>query len=401
MSTSAIFFSEGSYIVTMNNIIVKKFGGTSLTDLTRVANLIKKDVDKGYRIIVVVSAVAGLTDQMVFQARQISNLSHKQELSEYDVMLSAGEQISCGLLAITLLSIGVNAKSWLAWQLPIITDNSYSESKIKTIKIDHLKRSFAEGYTVAIIAGFQGIDDDRITTFGRGGSDISAVALAVAFGVRVCEIFTDIDGIYTADPKIVPKARKLKSISYDEMLEMSSSGAKILHNRSVQLAMKHNIKVQVLSTFKEVEGTAVLHENDVLERHTITGIAYSTNEALITFTNFANTLRTLKDMAGANIKIDMIHGSSIVISEFDIDLMKELLNKNENYVINNNAAKISIIGIGVMSVMYHILEVFSEKKIEILAITASETKISIIVQRECAEALVRDLHTELMCTESG
>ena len=169
----------------MDNIIIKKFGGTSLTDLNRVANLIKRDVERGCNVIVVVSAVAGFTDQLAFQARQISDLSCKRELSEYDVILSAGEQISCGMLAITLQSIGINAKSWLAWQLPIITDDLYSESKIKTIEIDHLKRSFAEGYTVAIIAGFQGIHDDRITTFGRGGSDISAVALAVAFNVRV------------------------------------------------------------------------------------------------------------------------------------------------------------------------------------------------------------------------
>ncbi|MGL9718996.1 MAG: aspartate kinase [Wolbachia sp.] len=381
----------------MDNIIIKKFGGTSLTDLNRVANLIKKDVERGCNVIVVVSAVAGFTDQMAFQARQISDLSCKRELSEYDVILSAGEQISCGMLAITLQSIGINAKSWLAWQLPIITDDLYSESKIKTIETNHLKRSFTKGYTVAIISGFQGIHDDRITTFGRGGSDISAVALAVAFNVKVCEIFTDIDGIYTADPKIVPKARKLKSISYDEMLEMSSSGAKILHNRSVQLAMKHNIKVQVLSTFKEVEGTVVLHKKDVLERYTITGITYSTNEALVTFANLADTLRILRDIAGANIKIDMIHGSSIVISGFNIDLMKKLL--NGSYIVNNNVAKISIIGIGVMSnaeVMHRILKVLSEKKIEMLAITASETKISMIVQRECAEVLVRDLHTELV-----
>ncbi len=391
------FSSEESYIVTMDKIIIKKFGGTSLTDLNRVANLIKNDIEKGCNVIVVVSAVAGFTDQMAFQARQISNLSCRQELSEYDVMLSAGEQISCGLLAITLQSIGVNAKSWLAWQLPIVTDDFYSESKIKTIKIDRVKRSFAEGYTAAIIAGFQGINDDRITTFGRGGSDISAVVFAIAFGVRACEIFTDIDGIYTADPKIVPKARKLKFISYDEMLEMSSSGAKILHNRSVQLAMKHNIKVQVLSTFKEVEGTTVLHKRDVLERYLITGITYSTNEALVTFTNLANNLRTLRDIVGANVKIDMIHGSSFVISKFDIDLMEKLLNKNENYAINDNVAKISIIGIGVMSnteVMHRTLKVLSEKKIEILAITTSEIKISVIVQKEYVVALVKDLHTE-------
>ncbi len=385
----------------MDNIIIKKFGGTSLTDLNRVANLIKKDVEKGCNVVVVVSAVAGLTDQMVFQARQISNLSCRGELSEYDVLLSAGEQISCGLLAITLQSIGVNAKSWLAWQLPIMTDDFHSESKIKTIKIDLLKRSFAEGYTVAIIAGFQGIHGNRITTFGRGGSDISAVALAVAFNVKVCEIFTDIDGIYTANPKIVPKAHKLKFVSYDEMLEMSLSGAKILHNRSVQLAMKHNIKIQVLSTFKKVEGTVVLHEKDVLERYTITGITCSTNEVLVTFANLASPLHILKDMVRTNMKINMIHGSGFVIPEFDIDLMKKLLSKNENHVINSNIARISIIGIGVMSnaeVMHRILEVLSEKNIEVLAITASEIKISIIIQRECAEALVKDLYTELMCS---
>ncbi|OCA06705.1 aspartate kinase [Wolbachia endosymbiont of Trichogramma pretiosum] len=381
----------------MNKIIIKKFGGTSLTDLNRVANLIKNDIEKGYNVIAVVSAAAGFTDQMAFQARQISNLNCRQELSEYDVLLSAGEQVSCGLLAITLLSIGVNAKSWLAWQLPILTDNFYSESKIKKIKIDHIKRSFAEGYTTAIIAGFQGIYDDRITTFGRGGSDISAIAFAVVFGIRTCEIFTDIDGIYTADPKIIPRARKLKSISYNEILEMSSSGAKILHNRSVQLAMKHNIKVQVLSTFEKGEGTTVLHEKDVLERYLITGITYSTHEALVTFTNFVNTMDTLRDIARANVKVDMIHGSSFLISKFDVDLMTKLLNKNENYVVNNNIAKISIIGIGVMSnteVMYRTLKVLSEKKIEILAITMSEIKISIVVQKKHAEALIRDLHTE-------
>lgn len=178
---------------------------------------------------------------------------------------------------------------------------------------------------------------------------------------------------------------------------MSSSGAKILHNRSVQLAMKHNIKVQVLSTFVEVEGTTVLREKDVLERYLITGITYSTHEALVTFTNFPNTLDTLRDIAGANVKIDMIHGSSFLISKFDVDLMTKLLNKNENYVVNNNIAKISIIGIGVMSnteVMYRTLKVLSEKKIEILAVTMSEIKISIVVQKKHAEALIRDLHTE-------
>ncbi|MCV3769588.1 MAG: aspartate kinase [Wolbachia pipientis] len=383
----------------MNNIIIKKFGGTSLTNLNRVANLIKQDVQKGCNVIVVVSAIAGFTDQMVFQAKQISNLNCTKELSEYDVLLSAGEQISCGLLAITLQSIGVNAKSWLAWQLPIITNDSYSESQIKTIKIDLLKRSFAEGYTVAIIAGFQGIHANRITTLGRGGSDISAVALAVAFNTKICKIFTDIDGIYTVNPKIIPKAHKLKFISYNEMLEIASSGAKILHYRSVQLAMKHNIKIQVLSTFKEVEGTTVLNEKDILERYPITGITCSTNEILITFTNFSNILNPLKNMLKANIKINIIHGSSFVIPKLYTNLIKRLLKKNRNYVINNNIARISIIGIDIMSnteAIQRTLKILEEKNIEVFAITATEIKISIITRKEYAEVLIKDLYTELI-----
>ncbi|QKX00960.1 aspartate kinase [Wolbachia endosymbiont of Dipetalonema caudispina] len=383
----------------MNNIIIKKFGGTSLTNLNRVANLIKQDVQKGCNVIVVVSAIAGFTDQMVFQAKQISNLNCTKELSEYDVLLSAGEQISCGLLAITLQSIGVNAKSWLAWQLPIITNDSYSESQIKTIKIDLLKRSFAEGYTVAIIAGFQGIHANRITTFGRGGSDISAVALAVAFNTKICKIFTDIDGIYTVNPQIIPKAHKLKFISYNEMLEIASSGAKILHYRSVQLAMKHNIKIQVLSTFKEVEGTTVLNEKDILERYPITGITCSTNEILITFTNFSNILNPLKNMLKANIKINIIHGSSFIVPKPYTNLIKKLFKKNRNYVINNNIARISIIGIGIMSnteVIQRTLKILEEKNIEVFAITATEIKISIITRKEYAEVLIKDLYTELI-----
>ncbi|VVC27595.1 Aspartate kinase, monofunctional class,Aspartate/glutamate/uridylate kinase,Aspartate, partial [Cinara cedri] len=393
---------------------------------------------------------------MALQAQHISSLSCQQELSEYDVLLSTGEQISCGLLAITLQSMGIYAKSWLAWQLPIVTndfyskseikeikidclqksfsegcsvaivagfqgvcnnrlttfgrggsdisvvalaswlawqlpivtDDFYSESKIKEVKIDCLQKSFSEGCSVAIVAGFQGVCNNRLTTFGRGGSDISAVALAVAFNVKTCEIFTDVDGIYTTDPKIVPKARRLKSISYDEMLEMSLSGAKILHNRSIQIAMRHNIKLQVLSTFKESEGTSVLPNNDVLEKHLVTGITYSTNEALITFTDL--TLHILQDIVGANIRVDMIHNASLVTPKCDVDRAKKLLGKNIDYTINDSIAKISIIGIGITSntaVMYNIFKVLERNKIEMLAISTSEIKISIIIKKEYAEVL--------------
>lgn len=379
----------------MKNIIIKKFGGTSLNDLNRVAHIVKSDVKKGYHVVVVVSAVSGFTDQMAFKAQQISDLNCQQELSEYDVLLSAGEQISCGLLAITLRSMGVNAKSWLAWQLPIITDNYHSASRIKEIKIDRLQKSFSEGNAVAIIAGFQGVCNNRLTTLGRGGSDISAVALAVAFNVKTCEIFTDVNGIYTADPKIVSQARRLESISYDEMLEMSLSGAKILHNRSVQIAMKHNIKLQVLSTFQKAEGTAVLPNHDVLEKHLVTGITYSTNEVFITFTDL--TVHLLKKIAGEKIRIDMVNNTSLVISKCDVDRAKKLLGQSI-HTINDNIAKISIIGIGVVSnieVMCCVLNVLERNKIEMLAISTSEIRISIIVKKEYAEVLLNDLHTSL------
>lgn len=384
----------------MNNIIIKKFGGTSLNYLNRVACLIKNDVEKGYNVLVVVSAAACFTDQMVSQIKHISELHCKQELSEYDVVLSAGEQISCGLLAVKLNSMGVNAKSWLAWQLPIITDSFYSESRIKKIEINNLQKSFSEGYNVAIIAGFQGVCNNRITTFGRGGSDISAVALSVAFDVQSCEIFTDIDGIYTADPKIVPKARKLKYVSYDEMLEMSFSGAKILHNRSIQLAMKHSIKLKVLSTLRETEGTIVLPNQDILEKYLVTGITYSTNEAYITLPS-AN-LHILKNIINENIKIDMIQNTSFIIAKCDIPKIKRLLN---NYTINDNIAKISIIGIGVTShaeVIRQLFKVLERNKLEILSISTSEIKISMIIEKEYSELLVRDLHTEynLDCTSN-
>lgn len=384
--TYLVYCIEFSQIV--NNIIVKKFGGTSLVHLRRVANLIKRDVVKGYNVVVVVSAIADVTNQLVLQAQQISSLNNNQELSEYDVLLSSGEQISCGLLSMLLQSIGVNAKSWLAWQLPIITNNFHSQSRITDIKVECLHQSFYEGYTVAVVAGFQGLFENRLTTFGRGGSDISVVALAIALNVTNCQIFTDVDGIYTADPKIVFKASKLKSISYSEILEMSSSGAKILHSRSIQLAMKYNIKLQVLSTFRDTEGTTVLSD---MEEHLVTGITCSTDEALINFS--ALSVHTIESIVSTGINIHMIHGTSLVISKSDIRKIISLLSDCE---IDYDIARISIIGIGVMSnmdVISCMFKVLNRNKIEMLAISTSEIKISIIVKRKYAETLLRDLHT--------
>ncbi|WP_333023042.1 aspartate kinase [Wolbachia endosymbiont of Pentidionis agamae] len=381
----------------MSNIIIKKFGGTSLTDLNRVTYLIKAEVDRGYKVIVVVSAIADFTDQMI---NKVSNFNYQGVLSEYDVVLSAGEQISCGLLTIALHSIGVIARSWLAWQLPIITDNLYSQSRIKKICTDNLKNSLFTDFSVAVVAGFQGLHNDRITTFGRGGSDISAVALAIAFNIKTCDIFTDIDGIYTADPKIVSKARKLQSISYTEMLEISSSGAKILHIRAVELAMKHDIKIKVLPTFQDTEGTVLVHEHEVLERYLVTGIVCNLNEAMLTLTDITNDAEVLKRILDSNIKISMINclkNLSFVVAKSDVATIEKLLSKNKNITINRNIARVSVIGIAVVSnaeVLLKIFKVLSENKIKMLAITVLEIKITILVKTRDAYTLVRALHTE-------
>ncbi len=402
----------------MNNILVKKFGGTSVADLScisHVAKLISEDVKKGNHVVVVVSAMADFTDEMISKITQISNLAFsEQELSECDVVLSIGEQISCGLLALTLQSIGIKARSWLGWQLPIVTDCSYGKARIEDIHVDKLKESF-KSYSVAIIAGFQGTCNDRITTLGRGGSDTSAVALAAALNTRICDIYTDVDGIYTADPNIVPKAKKLDCISYDEMLEMSSLGAKVLQIRCVELAMKYNIKIRILSTFTRGEGTFLLSEEEVMEKNLITGITCNVDEASITIKKVSSSsglLSVFGPIAHANINVDMIaqnmnaidgkNDITFTIQKSDVNETKNLLEKNrdkilyDNLSINESIAKVSIIGIGMLShsgVAYQMFKTLNEKGINILAVTTSEIKISVLIPEDYAELAVRALHT--------
>jgi aspartate kinase len=258
--------------------IVMKFGGTSVADIERirkVAERVKAQVDQGDEVAVAVSAMAGETDQLVGKVDRIGRL---YDLREYAVVVSSGEQVSVGLLAIALQNLGVAARSWLGWQIPIRTDSAHGSARIEQIEIAEIVRRFAEGQ-VAVVAGFQGLDPQgRMTTLGRGGSDTSAVALAAALGADRCDIYTDVDGVYTSDPRIVARARKLERVTYEEMLEMASQGAKVLQTRSVEMAMKHRVRVQVRSSFQDGPGTLVVDEDEIVEKAVVSGIAYSRDD---------------------------------------------------------------------------------------------------------------------------
>lgn len=271
-------------------LIVQKFGGTSVGDISRIKNVakkVKKELDCNNKVIVVVSAMSGVTNQLVDYCNQVSNLMEQNSLSEYDSIVATGEQITCGLLALELQSIGYKARSFLGWQIPIITDSVHSKARIEKIDGEFLLNSLKE-YDVIVIAGFQGVHpaSNRISTLGRGGSDTSAVAIAASVKADICDIYTDVDGVYTTDPRITDKARRLKKVTYEEMLEMAYSGSKVLQTRSVAMAMAHNVRVRVLSSFEEVNetsGTILVNNNEeIMERRLITGISYSKNEVRLT-----------------------------------------------------------------------------------------------------------------------
>jgi aspartate kinase len=290
--------------------IVLKFGGTSVRDIDRIKSValrVKREVDAGHEIAVVVSAMAGVTNQLVDWVGQISRL---HDAREYDAVVASGEQVTAGLVALALQDIGVNARSWLGWQIPLHTDGVHGKARIAEIPTAEIERRFAEGQ-VAVVAGFQGIGpDQRITTLGRGGSDTSAVALAAALKADRCDIFTDVDGVYTADPRIVTKARKLDRITYEEMLEMASQGAKVLQTRSVEMAMNHSVRVQVLSSFVDAPGTLVVDEDEIVEQQVVSGIAYSRDEAKVTLLRVADrpgvAASIFGPLADHSINVDMI-----------------------------------------------------------------------------------------------
>ena len=395
--------------------IVQKFGGTSVGDLERIRNVAKKVrscVEAGNEVVVVVSAMAGTTNQLVEWAKQIGPI---HDAREYDTIVSTGEQVTVGLLSIALQNMGVDARSWLGWQVPIETDDVHSAARIEEINAKEIIQRLNKGQ-VAVVAGFQGIaPDGRISTLGRGGSDTSAVALAAAIEADRCDIFTDVEGVYTTDPRVMPKARKLDSITFEEMLEMASAGAKVLQTRSVAMAMRHGVNLQVLSSFKDTPGTLVQNEEKQMEKQKVSGIAYTAEEAKVTIVGLPDkpgiAARIFGALAEMHINVDMIVQSASADSkETDItfslaraDLSNAVTNiKNlkeelayEKLVYDDNIAKISVIGTamrtqpGIAKCMF---EVLSEKQINMLVISTSEIKISVLIQADYTELAVRSLH---------
>ncbi|MFS0773706.1 aspartate kinase [Sphingomonas sp. 1P08PE] len=406
--------------------IVMKFGGTSMAGIERirtVAARVKREVAAGNEVAVVVSAMAGETDRLVGFCREASALYDPQE---YDVVVSAGEQVTSGLLAIALQAIGVPARSWLGWQLPIHTSDAHARARIGTIDMAALDASLSAG-EVAVIPGFQGVTEDgRITTLGRGGSDTSAVAVAAAMKAERCDIYTDVDGVYTTDPRIVPRARKLARVTYEEMLELASVGAKVLQTRSVGLAMKEQVRVQVLSSFTgddapmadTLPGTMIVGEEEItdVERQLITGIAHDKNEAKITLASVPDkpgaVAAIFAPLADAGINVDMIvqnvaHSTGSTDVTFTVpaaDLARSLdvLGQAkgaigyEKLVHDTRVAKISVVGVGMRShagVASTMFTTLGERGINIQAITTSEIKVSVLIEEDYTELAVRVLHT--------
>ena len=397
--------------------IVMKFGGTSMAGIERiraVAARVKREVDAGHQVAVVVSAMAGETDRLVNFCREASSLYDPRE---YDVVVASGEQVTSGLLAIALQAIGVPARSWLGWQLPIETSAAHASARIETIAMD---AALATG-EVAVIPGFQGVSDGRVSTLGRGGSDTSAVAVAAAMKAERCDIYTDVDGVYTTDPRIVPRARKLKRVTYEEMLELASVGAKVLQTRSVGLAMKEGVRIRVLSSFVDGDddtGTLIVSEEELgdMERQLITGIAHDKNEAKITLTDVPDRPGAVGSiftpLAEAGINVDMIvqniaHSSGSTDVTFTVpaaDLARSLdvLTKAATsigytkMVHDTKVAKITVVGVGMRShagVAATMFKTLGARGINIQAITTSEIKVSVLIDEDETELAVRVLHT--------
>ncbi|MBL6605667.1 MAG: aspartate kinase [Alphaproteobacteria bacterium] len=395
--------------------IVQKFGGTSVADLDRiraVAQRVKQEVDAGHQVAVVVSAMAGTTNQLVAWARDIGPI---HDAREYDTIVASGEQITVGLLAIALQNIGIDARSWLGWQIPFHTDEVHSAARIEHIDTAAIAERLDQGQVV-VAAGFQGISPEgRITTLGRGGSDTSAVALAAALEANRCDIYTDVDGVYTTDPRIMPKARKLNHVTFEEMLEMASAGAKVLETRSVAMAMRHNVNLQVRSSFTSDEGTMVVDEDNDMEKQKISGIAYSRDEAKVTLVGLPDkpgiAATIFEKLAENHINVDMIvQSASPDKSRTDITFSVGALNADKavaclktieadleykDIVSDPDVAKVSIIGTAMRSqpgIAKTMFSVLAEKGINLHVISTSEIKISVLIDADYTELAVRSLH---------
>ena len=391
-----------------------KFGGTSLATIDHIIFASKKIINmtRNSKVIVVLSAMAGSTNSLVNQIKKINTL----DSSESDLVLSTGEQISCGLLSIYLNKEGIKSRTWTAWQVPIYTNNEYGKARIENIPKENILESF-KYYDVAIVTGFQGISkENKITTLGRGGSDTTAVAMAAAFHAEQCDIFTDVEGVFTANPSIVPNAKKIDYITYEEMLEMASLGAKVLQTRSVELAMKYNITIQVLSSQIDKEGTFVVNDNKKMEKEVVSGISFSKDEAKVTVSGLLDkpgvSAGIFGSLAEANINVDMIVQNisqdgktanvTFTLPQSELKKAVEVLEKIKNKInfqslkTDEKVAKVSAIGMGMRSqagVATKMFRVLGEKNINIQAISTSEIKISVLIDQDYTELAVRSLHS--------
>ncbi|GGF71565.1 aspartokinase [Terasakiella brassicae] len=396
--------------------IVMKFGGTSVADLDRIRNVaqrVKNEVDAGNEVAVVVSAMSGVTNQLVGYCEDASPM---YDAREYDVVVSSGEQITSGLLAIVLQSMGVAARSWQGWQIPIRTDSVHAKARIEEIGTEEIDTRMKNG-EVVVVPGFQGVgNDNRVTTLGRGGSDTSAVALAAATKADRCDIYTDVDGVYTTDPRIVAKARKLDKITYEEMLELASLGAKVLQTRSVEMAMKHDVRLQVLSSFEDKPGTLVCGEDEIVEQELVSGIAYSRDEAKITLVGVADrpgvSAGIFGPLADTSINVDMIVQNvsedgqktdmTFTVPRGDLKRAIQLLEERkddvayERMISDSDVVKISVVGVGMRThagVAATMFSALAEKGINIQVITTSEIKVSVLIAEEYLELAIRALHS--------
>ena len=397
-------------------LIVQKFGGTSVGDLDRIRNVasrVKSEVDAGNQVAVVVSAMAGTTNQLVAWARDIGPM---HDAREYDTIVATGEQVTVGLLAIALQNLGIDARSWLGWQIPIRTDEIHGAARIDSIDTTLMRERLAGGQ-VAVVAGFQGVGPDgRVATLGRGGSDTSAVALAAALAADRCDIYTDVDGVYTTDPRIAPKAQKLEQITFEEMLEMASLGAKVLQTRSVAMAMRHNVNLQGRSSFSDAPGTLVVNEDAIVEQEKISGIAYSPDEAKVTIQGLPDKPGTAAaifgELADNHINVDMIVQSAasegqraditFSLGRGDLDRALGIIGDSKETLafqgIDSKAdvTKISVVGTAMRSqpgVAKTMFETLADRGINIEVISTSEIKISVLIASEYTELAVRSLHS--------
>ena len=401
-------------------VLVMKFGGTSVATLDRIRRAAKRvgvEVAKGYDVIVIVSAMAGKTNELVGWVNETSPL---YDAREYDAVVSSGENVTAGLMALTLQEMDVPARSWQGWQVPVKTTSAHSSARIEDIPTDNIMAKFGEGMRVAVVAGFQGVSPEgRITTLGRGGSDTTAVAFAAAFGAERCDIYTDVDGVYTTDPRVSSKARKLDKIAFEEMLELASLGAKVLQTRSVELAMRYKVKLRVLSSFEEqsdTAGTLVCDEDEIMESNVVAGVAFSRDEAKMTLVSVADrpgiaaTIFTALSDAGVNVdmivqniseegRTDMTWScptDQVARAQKAIETAKSdgIINFHE-VIADTDVAKVSVVGIGMRShtgVAAKMFQVLSNESINIKVITTSEIKISVLIDRKYMELAVQALH---------